>query len=172
MTSHLEGCDPNHKASGSQSVAPQTRSTIITWKPNRTASFQAFPTPELLNQIPRMGASRVLVSPEVKESACNAETLVQSLGQEDPLEREMATHSSVLAWRIPWTQGPVGLWSMGFKESDTTKQLTHTHTTRETTQVSYNGNNVHKLQHIQTVEYHVAPRIADVHIKPKRQRHS
>ena len=58
------------------------------------------------------------------------------------LEKEMATHSHVLAWRIPWTEGPVGLWSMGFKESDTTKQLTHTHT-RETTQVSYNGNNVH-----------------------------
>ena len=36
-----------------------------------------------------------------KESACNAETWVQSLGQEDPLEKEMATHSSILAWKIP-----------------------------------------------------------------------
>ena len=38
---------------------------------------------------------------------------VQSLGQEDPLEKEIATHSSILAWRIPWTEEPVGLQSMG-----------------------------------------------------------
>ena len=41
------------------------------------------------------------------------ETLVQSLGQEDPLEKEMATHLSILAWRIPWTEEPGGLQSMG-----------------------------------------------------------
>ena len=41
------------------------------------------------------------------------ETLVSSLGQEDPLEKEMATHSSILAWRIPWTGEPDGLQSMG-----------------------------------------------------------
>ena len=39
------------------------------------------------------------------------ETRVQSLGQEDPLEKEMATHSSILAWRIPWTEEPGGLHS-------------------------------------------------------------
>ena len=44
-----------------------------------------------------------------KESVCNAETLVQSLGWEDPLEKEMATHSSTLAWRILWTAEPLGL---------------------------------------------------------------
>ena len=38
-----------------------------------------------------------------KESACNAETWIQSLGWEDPLEKGIATHSSMLAWRIPWT---------------------------------------------------------------------
>ena len=38
---------------------------------------------------------------------------VQSLGQEDPLEKEMATHSSILAWEIPWTEEPSGLQSMG-----------------------------------------------------------
>ena len=48
---------------------------------------------------------------------------VQSLGQEDPLEKEMATHSSILAWRIPWTEGPGGLQSWGRKELDTTEQL-------------------------------------------------
>ena len=41
------------------------------------------------------------------------ETLVQSLGQEDPLEKGMATHSSIFAWRIPWTEEPSGLQSMG-----------------------------------------------------------
>ena len=40
------------------------------------------------------------------------ETQVQSLGQEDPLEKKMATHSSILAWRIPWTEEPGGLWSI------------------------------------------------------------
>ena len=43
------------------------------------------------------------------------ETQVQSLGQEDNLEKEMATHSSILAWEIPWTEGPGGLHSMGCK---------------------------------------------------------
>ena len=38
---------------------------------------------------------------------------LQSLGEEDPLKEEMATHSSILAWRIPWTEGPVGLQSRG-----------------------------------------------------------
>ena len=46
---------------------------------------------------------------------------VRSLGQEDTLEREMATHSSILAWRIPWTEELGGLQSTGHKESDTTR---------------------------------------------------
>ena len=41
------------------------------------------------------------------------EVWVESLGQEDPLEEEMATHSSILAWEIPWTEEPGGLQSMG-----------------------------------------------------------
>ena len=48
------------------------------------------------------------------------ETQVQSLGQEDPLEEEMATPSSILAWEIPWTEEPGGLQSMG-SESDKTE---------------------------------------------------
>ena len=43
-------------------------------------------------------------------------TQVQSLGREDPLEKEMATHSSILAWRIPWTEEPGRLQSMGLKK--------------------------------------------------------
>ena len=56
------------------------------------------------------------------------ETWVGSLGWEDPLEEGMATHSSILAWRIPWTEEPGGLQSMGHKESDMTERLS-THTT-------------------------------------------
>ena len=48
-----------------------------------------------------------------KESSCNAETCVWSLGWEDPLEKGVATHSSVLAWRIPWAEEPGVLRSMG-----------------------------------------------------------
>ena len=49
------------------------------------------------------------------------ETRVRSLGWEDPLEEGMATHSSILAWRIPWTEKPGGLQFMGRKESDMTE---------------------------------------------------
>ena len=49
----------------------------------------------------------------VKNLPAMQETWLQSLGQEDPLEKGMATHSSILAWRIPWTEEPGGLQSMG-----------------------------------------------------------
>ena len=49
----------------------------------------------------------------VKHLPTMRETWVQSLGQEDPLEKEMATHPSTLAWKIPWTEEPGGLQSMG-----------------------------------------------------------
>ena len=51
------------------------------------------------------------------------ETWVRSLGQEDPLEKEIAMHSSTLAWKIPWTEEPGGLQSMGSQELDTTERL-------------------------------------------------
>ena len=47
------------------------------------------------------------------------ETWIQSLGQEEPLEKEMATHSSILAWEIPQTQEPSGLQSVGLQKSQT-----------------------------------------------------
>ena len=52
-----------------------------------------------------------------KESACSAADLVRSLGWEDPLEKEMATHSSILAWKISWTEEPCGLQSMGLQRA-------------------------------------------------------
>jgi len=68
----------------------------------------------------------------VKNLPAVQETGVQSLGQEDPLEKEMATHSSILAWRIPWTVDPGGLYSpQGHKELDTTEQLTLAYTVCE-----------------------------------------
>ena len=48
---------------------------------------------------------------------------VQFLGWEDPMGKKMATHSSLLAWRIPWTEGPGGLQSMGHKESGMTEPI-------------------------------------------------
>ena len=51
------------------------------------------------------------------------ETRVKSLGREDPLEKGMATHSSILAWEIPWTEESVGYSPQGRKELDTTEQL-------------------------------------------------
>ena len=56
----------------------------------------------------------------VKNPLAMQETQVQSLGRKDPLEDEMATHSSVLAWRIPWTEDPNGLQSTGSPKSDMT----------------------------------------------------
>ena len=52
---------------------------------------------------------------DCKESACMPETQVQSLGQKDCLEKGMAPHSSILAWRIPWIEEPVGLKSKGWQ---------------------------------------------------------
>ena len=55
----------------------------------------------------------------VKRHPAMWETWVQSLGWEDPLEKEMATHSSILAWEIPWIEDPGGLQSMGSQKSQT-----------------------------------------------------
>jgi len=66
-------------------------------------AFASFYIAQLVNHLPAM-----------------QETWVQFLGQEDSLEKEMAKHSSILAWRIPWTEEPDRLQSMGSKESDTT----------------------------------------------------
>ena len=54
-----------------------------------------------------------LVAQMVKRLSTVWETRVQSLGWEDPLEKEMATHSSTIAWKIPWMEEPAGLQSMG-----------------------------------------------------------
>ena len=53
------------------------------------------------------------MTPTVKSLPAMQETQVQFLGREDPLEKDMATHSSILAWEIPWTEEPGGVQSMG-----------------------------------------------------------
>ena len=89
------------------------------------AIFYSFPCFSLstryaiLLTIAQMVAHTVNNLPEMWEAR------VQSMGQEDPLEKEMAIHSSILAWRIPWTEEPGRLLSMGgHKESNTSEQLT------------------------------------------------
>ena len=68
------------------------------------------------------------VAQMVKNLPAMQETWVRSTDQKDPLEKETATHSSIIAWRIPWTEEPGGLQSRGCKESDRTEQLTHSNT--------------------------------------------
>ena len=63
-----------------------------------------------------------LVAQTVKSLSAVQETQVRSLGQEDPLEKEMVTHSSILAWKIPWMEEPGRLYSpWGCKESEMTE---------------------------------------------------
>ena len=62
-----------------------------------------------------------LVAQSVKNLPAVQETQVQSLGWKHPLEEEMATHSSILAWRIPWTEESARLQSMGLQKSDITE---------------------------------------------------
>ena len=74
------------------------------------------------------------------------ETQVQSLGWEDPLEKKMATHSSILAWRMPWTEEPGGLQRMHCKQSDTTERLSLS--LSHTVQISSFQEALHSLSHL------------------------
>ena len=70
-----------------------------------------------------LGAS--LVAQRIKCLPAMQETRVQSLGWEDPLEKEMATHSSTLVWKIPWTEEPGGLQSTGSQSRTRLSDFTH-----------------------------------------------
>ena len=67
-----------------------------------------------------LGQLASLVTQSVKNQPAMQETEVQTLGWEDTLEKEMATHSSIFTWKIPWIKEPGRLPSMGSQESDTT----------------------------------------------------
>ena len=64
----------------------------------------------------------------VKNPSDKQEMQVRSLGQEDHLEKKMATHFSILAWKIPWTEEPSSLQSMGSQKKSDMTEDTHTHT--------------------------------------------
>ena len=76
----------------------------------------------MLKSLPSLAASphQARATQVVKNLPAKKENWVRSLGQEDPLEKEIATHSSILVGRIPWTEEPGRLQSMGSQESDTT----------------------------------------------------
>ena len=81
------------------------------------------PTDHSWNHLVKIKASMCLASQlaqTVKNLPAMQETWLPSLGWEDPLEKGMATHSSILTWEIPWTEKPVGLQSMGSQNSDMT----------------------------------------------------
>ena len=96
-----------------------------------------------------------LVTQMVKNPPSVQKTWVQFLSQEDLLEKRMATHSSILAWKIPWTEEPGGLQSMGLKESDTTEWL------NTNTDLKKRKNN------LKSVQRHRRPQIAKAILKEK-----
>ena len=82
--------------------------------------FLAWITGKIDLSFTEMSKETSLVAQMVKASAYNSGDPVSILGREDPLEKEMATHSSILAWKIPWTEEPGRLQSMWSQESDMT----------------------------------------------------
>ena len=74
-----------------------------------------------MHQKSSLGNSLAVLVTQVKNLPAVQETWVRSLGQEDPLEKGIATHSSICAWRIPWTEESGRLESMGLQRLDTTE---------------------------------------------------
>ena len=87
-----------------------------TWRgkepPLPSAEGLSFPLPAFISQW-KDGHRAFLVAQTVKNLPTVQKTQVRSLSQADPLEKEMATHASILAWRVPWTEEPGKLWSTG-----------------------------------------------------------
>ena len=94
------------------------------YQPQKLYQLEGYVSDENSDQL-REGRNRYIISTKIsylhtfwlrcKESICNAGDWFWSLGQEDLLEKEVATHSSILAWRIPWTEKPRRLYSMGLQ---------------------------------------------------------
>ena len=100
------------------------------FRDSRAVGFPKFSTWIILNTKSSINSQwcSFLVAQIVKNPPATQETQVQSPRREDPLEKEMATHSSIFAQRVLWTEEPGGLQSMGHKELDMTEWLVHTHT--------------------------------------------
>ena len=84
------------------------------WPPENIPKYSVPPLP-LASLVLHLSSLPSLMAQTVKNLPAMQETWVLSLGREDPLEKGMATHSSVLAWRSPWTEEPGGLQSLGLK---------------------------------------------------------
>ena len=97
-----------------KSMSGNSEWMMTTWPKN--LSYDSNPGRLFILSIPEMAS---LVTEMVKNLPAIQETWVQSLGQEDPLEKGMATHSSNLAWGMPWIEEPGGLQSMGVTKSQT-----------------------------------------------------
>ena len=83
-----------------------------------------------------------LVAQTVKNPPTKGETWVRSLGREDPLEEGMATHSSILAWRIPWTEEPgrlQSMWSQRVRHNRATKPSTDVYVSTDKSQTCASG---------------------------------
>ena len=123
--SRVQLCDPMDCSLPGFSVHGIFQARVLEWvaisfSRTNTLSFIFLQSLYLLSPLQLITS---LVAQMVKCLPTMQETRVQSLGQEDPLKKEMATHSSTLAWKIPWTEEP-GSWSLwGCKESDTTYRL-------------------------------------------------
>ena len=92
---------------------------------NHPSAYKVQSYYNIIDWFPYIGAS--LITQSVKNLPAVQETRIQFLGREDPLEKEMATHSSIFTWRIPQTEEPGGLQSIGSQEPDTTWRLNHHH---------------------------------------------
>ena len=99
-------------APGAEHRGPQASAAVVL-QPSWPAACRILPDQGL----------QILGGSDCKASACNVGDLGSIPGSEDPLEKEMATHSSILAWRIPWTEEPGRLQAWGHKESDTPERL-------------------------------------------------
>ena len=117
-----------------------TRSSVLAWRIPGTGEPGGLPS---------MGSHRIghdwshlAAAADDKESTCNARDPVRSLYQEDPLEKGMATHSNILAWRIPWTEEPGSYSPWGQKVSDTTEQLS---TAQHSTDCSLPGSSDYRI---------------------------
>ena len=101
-------CNEKFAHSNEEVCSPQLeKSHVQQRRPNTVKNNQLINLPQMVKNLPAM-----------------QEAQVRRLDQEDPLEKEMATHSSILAWRIQWTEEPGGLQSMGGKKSDKIDRLT------------------------------------------------
>ena len=103
------------------------------WWPSRWFDGLCWQHPQaclLVNFGPICYCIASLVAQTVKHLPATRETWVRSLGREDPLEEEMATHSNILAWEIPWTEESDSLWSMGLQRVRHNWATDHIHTPR------------------------------------------